>query len=129
MKINYDIDIIRIVHESYHKFFDNTRDLIKEISIDKLESSSELIELLISFLNNVLRPYLTKWGVRFNEWYDKTKEEFKNLTPVEIQRKFDKYDELVKDLSLLNKRVISYSDKLKSVAFDIRKDKKQKVVN
>lgn len=126
VKINLDVDVIRIVNNSYHKCFNDTRELLKDIPVNKINDDSELVNLIIRFLNEVMRPYLTKWGVRYAEWYDNEiqKEENKGKNPVEIQKKYPKYDELVNDLQSINDKVIKYSDKLHDIAFSSNKNKK-----
>ena len=122
VKIDLGNDIIRSIHESYYSFFKATRLLIEDIPAGKIKDSSELITLTIAFLNEVMRPYLTKWGVRFNEWYDSLDKNGSSLSPQELQKTFNRYEELTGDLLELNSKVINYSNKLESIAFS----KKQK---
>lgn len=119
VKVNLDVDNIRVVNDSYHKCFTDTRKLLKEIPVNKLNNESELVNLIIRFLNEVMRPYLTKWGVRYANWFDNeiSKDECKGLNPIDIQREYPLYDELTKDLLSINEKVIKYSNKLKEIAF------------
>ena len=75
--------------------------------------------MIIKFLNEVLRPYLTTWGVKYNKWYDEQlkNEESKLLSPVQIQRKYQEYDRLTSDLLALNENMIGFSVALHDIAF------------
>ena len=127
-KINLDVDNIRVVNDSYYKCFTDTRELLKEIPVNKINSDGELVNLIVRFLNEVMRPYLTKWGVRYNEWYDNIieKDKLKGNNPVDIQKSYPYYEELSSDLLSINEKVIKYSDKLHEIAFsDIKKTNKR----
>lgn len=117
VKINLDHDIIRAVHESYYTFFKSARLLIEDIPANSINKSKQLINLSISFLNEVMRPYLTKWGIKFNDWYDKEREIDKNTPPQKLQRHYDEFKELSDDLLQLNLNIINYSNSLKRIAF------------
>lgn len=124
-KIDLDTDIIRVVNESYYKCFTDTRELLKEIPVNKINNDGELVNLIVRFLNEVMRPYLTKWGVTYNNWYDSEikKVENKGYNPVEIQRRYPQYKDLSKDLLAINEKVIKYSDRLYEIAFSNVKKK------
>ena len=127
-KINLDVDNIRIVNDSYYKCFTDTRELLKEIPVNKINNDNELVNLIVRFLNEVMRPYLTKWGVRYNEWYDNEikKEELKGTNPVDIQKSYTHYQELSSDLLSINEKVIKYSNRLREIAFSNGKNKTNK---
>ena len=127
-KINLDVDNIRVINDSYYKCFTDTRELLKEIPVDKINSDGELVNLIVRFLNEVMRPYLTKWGVRYNQWYDNKieKDGLKGDNPVDIQKSYSGYEELSNDLLSINEKVIKYSDKLREIAFSEAKKKTNK---
>ena len=109
------------------KCFTDTRELLKEIPVNKINSDGELINLIVRFLNEVMRPYLTKWGVRYSKWYDNITEndKLKGDNPVDIQKSYPYYEELSNDLLSINEKVIKYSDKLREIAFsDTKKTNK-----
>lgn len=124
VKIDLEKDIIRSIHESYYSFFTSTRLLIEDIPAKNVKDTKELILLAICFLNDVMRPYLTKWGLKFNKWYDEEKEKSNTLSPQEIQKRFKEYDEMTADLLKLNHNVVSYSDALKKIAFEEKRRSK-----
>lgn len=129
-KIDLDVDNIRVVNDSYYKCFTDTRELLKEIPVNKINNDGELVNLIVRFLNEVMRPYLTKWGVTYNNWYDnkiKT-DEMKGKNPVEIQKSYPYYEELSNDLLSINEKVMKYSDKLHEIAFSDVKKKRIKEV-
>lgn len=117
VKVDLDKDIIRSIHESYYLFFTTTRQLIEDIPANNFKRTKELVFLVVSFLNDVMRPYLTKWGIKFNEWYDREKESQSVVAPQDFQKRFNEYNELSQDLLALNNNVIYYSNALKRIAF------------
>lgn len=129
-KIDLDVDNIRVVNNSYYKCFTDTRELLKEIPVNKINNDGELVNLIVRFLNQVMRPYLTKWGVTYNNWYDNKIEtdEMKGKNPVEIQKSYPYYEELSNDLLSINEKVMKYSDKLHEIAFSDVKKKRIKEV-
>ncbi len=129
-KIDLDVDNIRVVNNSYYKCFTDTRELLKEIPVNKINNDGELVNLIVRFLNEVMRPYLAKWGVTYNNWYDNKIEtdEMKGKNPVEIQKSYPYYEELSNDLLSINEKVMKYSDKLHEIAFSDFKKKRIKEV-
>ena len=129
-KINLDVDNIRAINDSYYKCFTDTRELLKEIPVNKINSDGELVNLIVRFLNEVMRPYLSKWGIRYSKWYDNITEndKLKGDNPVDIQKSYPYYEELSKDLLSINEKVIKYSDKLCEIAFSDTKKKQIKEV-
>ena len=117
--INLEVDNIKAINDSFYNSFLTTRELIKDIPVHKLSKSKELVELLTNYLNNLLRPYLTKWGTLYKEWYENAQKEQngKLVSFIELQRSFPQYKELTKDLLEINKKVITFSDQLHKIAF------------
>lgn len=124
VQIELEKDIIRAIHTSFYEFFKTTRTLIEDIPASHIKKNKELIDLSMSFLNDVMRPYLTKWGLKFNDWYDREQEKNNTKSPQELQKRYKEYDELTKDLLALNSNTIGYSNSLKRIAFK-EKNKKQ----
>ncbi|WP_406537366.1 hypothetical protein [Methanobrevibacter sp.] len=115
-------DVIVELYNSWYAFFGVARELLKEFPISKLNNGNEkdLVEITTELLNDVLRVHLTKWQAKFRKWY---KEELENpenikLTPQEIQRKYDKYNELTEDMLKINDNLKYYQDILYSIAYD-----------
>ena len=102
-------DVIVEVYDSLYKFFQITREAIKDIPVERLKHSEELISLTDRVLNDGLRPHLTKWQARFRKWYLQELEKQPDKSPQEIQRAFPDYDLLVEDLIETNNRMIKYS--------------------
>lgn len=126
VKIDLEKDNIKVINDSYYSCFISTRDLIKDIPVHKLRKNKELVELLTNFLNNLLRPYLTKWGVLYKDWYETAQKENEQnakkpggqyRTFIQIQRSFPEYDALTKDLLEINNKVVNFSDQLYRIAF------------
>lgn len=126
-KIGLDIDlkhdVIKEIYDSWHEFFNITRELIKSIPISKIrnnESTRQLVNVSIELLNQGIRPHLTRWQARFRRWYNLEidKESNSALSPQDCQKRFPQYKELTKDLLLVNKKLISYRELLRKLAMD-----------
>ncbi len=97
-------------------FFAVTRELIKDIPVQKVRNNStkQIILLSINVLNIGLRPHLTKWQARFKRWYEHklSTDQDAKLHPQDIQKEFPSYDELVSDMKDVNERLIRYRDRM-----------------
>ena len=92
---------------------------MKDIPIEKLESGDNLVDLTGDVLNKGLRPHLTRWQAKYRKWYESNKniEEYKELTPQEIQKKYPLYDDLINDLKETNNRMIEYKNIMRQIAY------------
>lgn len=116
--IDEDDDIITEVYDSWYQLFTSTRDYLIELPAHDLEdneNAQEIVKFSTDVLNEGLRPHLTKWQGKFRKWYDDALKEPENkeLSPQEIQKKYSHYDEIVKDMKLVNKELYNYSQELK----------------
>lgn len=109
-------DVIKEVYDSWYKFFETTRELLKEIPANRIMYSGDLIELTEKVLNIGLRPHLTRWQAKYRKWYD---EALKNnsASPQEIQKEYPEYSMLIDDLLETNERMIEYKKLMKKIAF------------
>jgi hypothetical protein len=110
-------DVIEEIYNSWYKLFSIIREEIKSVPGKYLkdhDATKSLIGLTQKILNDGLRPHLTKYQARFRKWLkeNKNKTEYKNMSPQEIQKKYQEYDELVKSLKEVNKLLIDYSTEL-----------------
>lgn len=110
-------DIIEELYNSWYKLFCNIRDEIKAIPVSyiKDQSNPESAQgIAIYILNDALRPHLTEHQAKFRNWFEKAKQnpEYKNLTPLELQKKYPEYKELMKSLKETNKMLIESAMKL-----------------
>lgn len=112
-------DVIDEVYNSWYTFFGIARELLKDIPIEKLESGDNLVDLTGDVLNKGLRPHLTRWQAKYRKWYESNKniEEYKELTPQEIQKKYPLYDDLINDLKETNNRMIEYKNIMRQIAY------------
>ena len=121
LPIDFDHDVIAEIYDSWYSFFAVTRDLIKDIPVQKVRNTStrKIILLSIDVLNEGLRPHLTKWQARFRRWYDyklSTDPEAK-FHPQDIQKEFPGFDELVEDMRLVNQRLMRYREKMNGLVY------------
>ena len=110
-------DVIKEVYDSWYKFFEITRKLLKEIPVNRILYAGDLIELTDKVLNVGLRPHLTRWQAKYRKWYEKESEE-NSGSPQEIQKGYPEYEELLKDLLETNEKMIEYKKLMKKIAFD-----------
>ena len=110
-------DVIVEVYDSWYSFFGIARGLLKDIPVEKLNSSKQLISVTDRVLNKCLRPHLTKWQARFRKWYNLQLDSNSDLTPQEIQYTYPHYNELVNELKAINKNIDYYGEVLKKLAF------------
>ena len=122
LEIDFEKDVIVEIYKSWYQFFGITRELIKGLPATKLrndKSTKELIEFSTKILNEGLRPHLTSWQAKFHKWYktEILKEGNKDLTPQQVQQKYDEYEALKSDMSRINNYLISYKDNVYKLAF------------
>lgn len=111
-----DKDVIVEVYNSWYSLFGIIRELLKDIEPRKKDVNMEkLEEILIKTLNEGLRPHLTKWQTKFRKWYEYETGKNENISPQEIQRKYDQYNELVDDLKNTNKQMVEFARELKKL--------------
>ena len=112
LPIDLEHDVISEVYDSWHTFFTITRELVKDVPVNKFrrKETEEIVCLSIGVLNDGLRPHLTKWQARFRRWYGKATEhsDFIDQSPQEIQQKYPKYVDLQADLLAVNQRLMAY---------------------
>jgi hypothetical protein len=112
LPIDLEHDVISEVYDSWHSFFTVTRELVKDVPVNKFrrKETEEIVRTAIGILNEGLRPHLTKWQARFRRWYGKAidNSSFADYSPQEIQKIYPKYDELHADLLAVNQRLIAY---------------------
>ena len=104
-------DIINICFESWYNMFKIIRSNLKKLQIplrknkEKKKSdrithkSKNLDEVLFILLNSHIRPFLRKWHYEFNTYWQENFTPDKN--PIEVQKKFPNYSELIGDISIL----------------------------
>ena len=111
-----DNDVIAEVYDSWYSFFKIARDLLKDIPVERLAYSGELVELTQMVLNDGLRPHLTKWQARYRKWEKQASE--KEGTPQDIQKSYPEYVELIEDLRKTNQKMINYKELMYKIAFE-----------
>lgn len=115
--IDEENDVIEEIYNSWYNLFQIIRDEIKTLPGEYLKDhdpTNALIGLTTKILNEGLRPHLTIYQARFRKWYEieKAKPENEDLSPQEIQKKYPKYEELIKSMKGVNKMLIDFSDEL-----------------
>lgn len=113
-----DKDVIVEVYNSWYNLFGIIRELLKDIEPRKKDKDIEKLEdILVKTLNYGLRPHLTKWQAKYRRWYEQAiKDENNNdLSPQEIQKRYNEYDKLVLDLKQTNRQMVQFADELKKL--------------
>ena len=130
LSIDLKDDVISEIYDSWHNFFSITRELIKDIPVNKIKNKStrQIITLSIAVLNEGLRPHLTFWQARFRRWYDKRIETAgEDVDPQSIQAGYPKFTELSEDLLRVNTRLIKYRDKMAELILGLPRDRAKKL--
>lgn len=109
-------DVISELYDSWFNFFSVTRELIKDVPVQKFRrnDTEKIVNLSIEVLNQGVRPHLTLWQARFRRWYENQLrlEENADVYPQDIQKNFPQFSELVHDLLKVNKQLINYRQKM-----------------
>ncbi len=104
-------DVISEIYDSWFNFFSVTRELIKDVPVQKFrrKDTEQIIRLSIEVLNQGIRPHLTQWQARFRRWYENQLkiEANADVHPQDIQRKFPQFSDLERDLLEVNQHLIN----------------------
>ncbi len=98
---------------SLHHFFQEARAIMRAFPVGQLKGrqQSHLGTLIHDLLADVLRPFLEKWQADLRSWWeaqDKTGESW-----FELQRKYPRYDELLKDWTDLRRLMRKLENQLR----------------
>lgn len=116
--IDPDNDVITEVYDSWYALFTKVRELVANLPADLVrreKSTKEIVRIATATLNEGLRPHLTKWQVRFRNWYKANSEQLKTRSPQELQKDFPEFNELISDMLKINSQLIDYADELKKI--------------
>lgn len=111
-------DVVAEVHSSLYELFGVARDLLSALRVEEMARRGGVAELILSTLNDGLRPYLTRWQASFKRWWDEEEKNGANrlAAPQELQRGFPGYDELLADLKRTNTELSRLADELLRIA-------------
>lgn len=119
LEFEEDHDVIVEVYNSWYDLFKETRSLIKTIPAHKLRESRDarqLVTILVTVLNEGLRPHLTRWQARFRRWYAQELERKPDVALQEIQREYSEYQTLVNDLKRVNSQMVDFAKQLQKIS-------------
>ncbi len=113
-----DADLVVDVFDSLFELFPISRTLLSDLPPRHYERDGGVASLVIRVLNDGLRPSLTRWQSGFRQWWTEALEQESNkgTRPQDIQRQFPQYDELVKDLRVMNTELGKFADELFEIA-------------
>ena len=123
-------DVIAEVYDSLYELFPIARDLLMSLPLYEIERSPSIADLILRVQNDGLRPHLTKWQSDFRRWWDNALQnaDYKDIRPQDIQKKYPKYEELIKELKKMNTELIRYAQDLQNIAkAPLKKRLKEKV--
>ncbi|MGD9715008.1 MAG: hypothetical protein AB7V46_23550 [Thermomicrobiales bacterium] len=112
-------DVIVEIYDSWYTLFTEIRRLARELPADALVRDKDLRrlhDLLITVLNQALRPHLTEWQSRFRHWYAGARRAGTDESPQEIQRRIPEYERLVEGLKDANQTLITLGEELRKLA-------------
>lgn len=109
--------MLREALSSLYTIFDTTRTILRNygpsVAQPKSDGNVSFGQLAISILNYTLRPLLAKWHPLLLD-YEKTKES--SVSPVDHERKWSKYKELVGEIDKIRGELNEYANLLAKVA-------------
>ena len=112
-------DVLTEIYDSWYALFGEIRRLARQLDADDIAGNTNLRrlhDLLISVLNQGLRPHLTRWHAKFRHWYNAEAEAHPEASPQEIQRGYPEYDEMVASLRQANQLLMKLAADLKGLA-------------
>lgn len=117
IEIDEQHDVIAEVYNSWYALFQITRDEIKKLSgnlLESSESSQQLIQIATDVLNQGLRPHMTEHQARFRRWYEAEigNPVNKAKPPQTIQTQYPDYSNLVASMRDVNKILMNYAEVL-----------------
>ncbi len=123
LPVDFRHDFIIDIYRSWYEFFKLTRQLIKVIPVSKIKnhkSTKQLVNIAVAVLNTELRPHLTRHYARYTRWYEVElkKHEGKHIAPQDIQKKYPKYREVIKDIKKINNRMTKYRELLEEISIN-----------
>ena len=111
-------DVIVEIYDSWYALFGRVRELISKIPARLVRddpATQQLVSIAIESLNKGLRPHLTRWQIRFRNWYSSQSEMLITKSPQEVQREFPEYKDLLMDLQSVNEDLIQYAGELQKL--------------
>ena len=106
-------EILAESFESLYSFFKEARTIMKEFPVGKIKEKKQehLGKLIHDLLADVQRPFLEKWQGEYRGWWNQ--QDLKNGSLFDIQKKYDKYDELIADWTNLRKLMRRLEEQLR----------------
>lgn len=98
---------------SLHAFFQEARQIMKQFPVGKLKEKNQnhLGILIHDLLADVLRPFLEKWQADYRAWWEQQNRSGQSW--FDIQKKFPRYEELLKDWTHLRKLMRKLEHKIR----------------
>lgn len=111
-------DVIIDVYDSLYEMFKESRQLLVNLPLYEIETEPSIADLVLRVQNDGLRPHLTKWQSDFRKWWGHAirNAEYRNTTPQNIQRRYPKYTEMVRELKDMNLELNKYAEYLLTIA-------------
>ena len=121
--IDENNDVLEEVYDSWYKLFGIIRDEIKSVPGKYLKDhdpTSALIGITRKILNDAMRPHLTEYQAKFRKWLEIAKQDAanKDLSPQDLQKKYQDFANLVASMKLVNQILINYAGELDKLIKD-----------
>jgi len=110
---DYSGEIISESLSSLHTFFQEARSIMKEFPVGKIKENKQehLGKLIHDLLADVLRPFLEKWQGEYRSWWNQ--QDINSGSWFDIQKNFNKYNELLADWTCLRKVMRKLEEQLR----------------
>ncbi|MBA7713949.1 hypothetical protein ES703_122960 [subsurface metagenome] len=117
VELKPDEGLLREALSSLYTLFRTTREILRKygpaVAKPKRKGNISFGYLAIIILNRAIRPVLAKWHPSLLDYESKRES---SLSPLEHEKRWDKYEELRKELNGLRSVLIDYGDILSKVA-------------
>ena len=107
LPIDLENDVIIEIYDSWYRFFSISRELIRKIPVQKLNSKGTkfIVDVSLKILNQQLRMHLTKWQARYRKWHE-TQDLTDSRDLQDVQKDFPQYEHLTANMLMVNESLI-----------------------
>ena len=112
-------DVLTEIYDSWYALFGEIRRLARQIDAEEIAKNKNLRrlhDLLVTVLNQGLRPHLTRWQARFRRWYTAETDRRPGDSPQDIQRAYPEYEDLVASLRDANRLLVELAAELRRLS-------------
>ncbi len=107
-------DLVIICYDSWYAFFQFARAKLKNLDPRKKKFAKNLVTIILSLMNEQMRPFLRKWHGSFRHFWEQ--EADPTQKPIERQQAFPQYQALLTDIKDLQAKLKQTASALFKIA-------------